>query len=65
MELDKRLSGATIAERSRDIDDNGNQVGEEILITAPNIVRIRKNGRLLCEVEASSLDHLTWFEKRR
>jgi hypothetical protein len=60
-----RLSGATIDDRSLVMDGNGNQIGEEILITAPQIAKIRKKGRLLCEVEASSLYHLNWFEKQR
>ena len=59
-----RMRGATIEDRAAIMED-GNQVGEEILITAPQIVRMRTNGKLLCEVEASSLYHLNWFEKRR
>ena len=59
-----RLKGATIEERSLVMDDNGSQIGEEFLTTAPQVVRIRIKGRILCEVEASSLYHLEWFEKR-
>ena len=62
-ELLNRLKGATIEERSPDIDSNGNLPDERILITAPQIVRLRLNGRVLCEVEASSLGHLRRFEK--
>lgn len=57
-EVETRLLDATIAERSV------TEAGEEILLTAPDTVRIRKKGRLLCELEASSLYHLNWFEKR-
>ena len=64
-ELVNRLRGTTIEYGSPLMDGNGNQIGEQILITTPQIVRIRKKGRLLCEVEASSLYHLTWFEKQR
>ena len=59
-----RLKGATIEERSLVMDDNGSQIGEEFLTIAPQVVRIRIKGRILCEVEASSLYHLEWFEKR-
>ena len=62
-ELLNRLKGATIEERSLYVDSNGNEGGERILITAPQIVRLRLNGRVLCEVEASSLGHLRRFEK--
>jgi hypothetical protein len=58
------MRGATIEDRAAIMDD-GNQVGQEILITAPQIVRMRIKDNLLCEVEASSLYHLNWFEKRR
>ena len=59
-----RMRGATIEDRAAIMED-GNEVGEEILITAPQIVRMRINGTLLCEVAASSLYHRNWFEKRR
>ncbi len=63
-ELANRKRDATIAEQSITIDTSDNSVGEELLIKAPTIVRLRKTGRLLCEVEASSLKHLHLFEKR-
>jgi len=59
-----RLRSATIEERLLVMDDNGSQIGEEFLTIAPQVVRVRIKGRILCEVEASSLYHLTWFEKR-
>ena len=59
-----RLRSATIEDRSLVMDDNGSQIGEEFLTIAPQVVRVRIKGRILCEVEASSLYHLTWFEKR-
>lgn len=62
--LQRRLRGATIEEQSLNIDSNGDPLGEEILITAPTISRLRRNGQVLCEVEASSYNHLIWFEKR-
>lgn len=63
-ELEKRSSGATI-EESFEIFGSGNSGGKEVLITFPKIVRLRRNGSVLCEVEASSLKHLRLFEKRR
>ena len=60
-----RLKDATIEERALVMDDNGSQIGEEFLILAPQVVRFRIKGRILCEVKASSLYHLTWFEKQR
>ena len=63
-ELEKRSSGATI-EESFEIYGSGNSGGKEVLITFPKIVRLRRNGSVLCEVEASSLKHLRLFEKRR
>ena len=61
----KRLRSGPTEERALVMDDNGSQIGEEFLIIAPQVVRVRIEGRILCEVEASSLYHLTWFEKRR
>ena len=61
----KRMKGATIRDSAIVMDGYGSQIGNEILITAPQVVRVRQKGRLLCEVEASSLYHLEWFEKRR
>jgi hypothetical protein len=43
------------------MDGNGSEIGDEVLIIAPQVVRVRIKGRLLCEIEASSLYHLTWF----
>jgi len=60
----KRMKGATIEDRAFIMDGYGSQIGEEILITAPQVVRLRLKGRILCEVEASSLNHLRLFEKR-
>ncbi|HEY0762674.1 MAG TPA: hypothetical protein VGD61_09920 [Pyrinomonadaceae bacterium] len=57
-EVGTRLLNATIAQRSV------TEAGEEILLTAPDIVRLRKKGSLLCELKASSLSHLNRFEKR-
>ena len=59
-ELEGRLKGSTVSERSLTLDAEGNPV-EEILIIAPQIVRIRRNGKLLCSLEASSLYHLNLF----
>ena len=59
-----RMKGATIEERALINDGNGSQTGEEVLLLSPQLVRIRMEGRLLCEVEASSLFHLKWFERR-
>ena len=63
-ELEKRSSGATI-EEGFEIYGSGNSGGREVLITFPKIVRLRRNGSVLCEVEASSLQHLRLFERRR
>jgi hypothetical protein len=63
-EVQSRLSGSSYEDYSLDLGGDGTRAGEEVLITAPAVVRIRRTGRLLCEVEASSLKHLRLFEKR-
>ncbi len=63
-ELQSRLSGASYEEYSLDLSGDGTRAAEEVLITAPAIVRLRRTGRHLCEIEASSLKHLRLFEKR-
>ncbi len=60
--LEKRLSTATIAQRTVDMDTTGAVLGEEVLISSPTIVKLRKTDNSLCEIQASSLDHLRWFE---
>jgi hypothetical protein len=59
-----RLRSGTIDERAVVTDGNGSQIGEEFLMIAPQVVRVRLKGRVLCEIEASSLKHLSLFEKR-
>ena len=61
-ELDRRLGKVNVLERTISIDRNGNQ-GEEIIITSPLVVRLWKSGRVLCVTEATSLEHLRWFQK--
>jgi hypothetical protein len=64
-ELERRLLSATIEESSLNIDSEGKPVGDEVLITAPNVQRLRIKGKSLCVTEATSLKHLRWFEKPR
>lgn len=63
--LDKRLSSVTIAQRTVNMDTTGAVLGEEVLITSPTVVKLRKTNNSLCEIQASSLDHLRWFENQQ
>lgn len=61
-EFEKLLVGVEIAERSQEPGSSDRAPMEEELITTPVVIRLRKTGTILCEVRASSLDHLRWFE---
>lgn len=62
--LEKRLSSATMAQRMVNMDTTGAVLGEEVLIFSPTVVKLRKIDNSLCEIQASSLDHLRWFENQ-
>lgn len=62
--LKKRVGSATIENWFTVYD--GNRKGERtaILNTSPTVTSLSINGRLFCVTEASSFEHLRWFENR-
>jgi hypothetical protein len=62
-EFDRRVSLATIEDLAHNIDVEGKQDGDKILITKPHVQSLKVHGRLLCVTEAPSLEHLRWFQK--
>jgi hypothetical protein len=59
-ELMSRSEKATTEGRLLTSDNEGG----EVLIFAPQVQRLRTDGRSLCVTEASSLLHLRWFERQ-
>lgn len=64
-EFDRRVSLATIEDLTHNLDSDGKPQEDEILITKPKVKSLRIDGNLLCVTEATSLEHLRWFEKPR
>jgi hypothetical protein len=64
-ELERRLLSATIEKRSPAIDNDAKPHGDEVLIITPKVQSLRIYDRLLCVTDATSLEHLRWFEKPR
>jgi hypothetical protein len=63
--LESRLINAAIKERSMNIDSDGNRLGDEVLISGPNAMMLKTDGRLFCVTQATSFNHLLWFAKPR
>jgi len=64
-EFDRRVSSATLEDLAHDINSEGKQDGDKILITKPHVQSLKVHGRLLCVTEATSIEHLRWFQKPR
>ena len=62
-EFDRRVSLATIEDLAHKIDSEGKSLGDTILITTPKVQSFRISDRVLCVTDATSVEHLRWFEK--
>lgn len=60
--LEKKLRNAVIVDRTVFMDSYGKDGAEEVVITVPKIARLWRKDRVLCITEASSLEHLKWFQ---
>ena len=63
-ELKTKLHGTMIENWSVDTGDNGVMERRAVLDTSPTVTGLRIYGRVFCITEASSLEHLRWFEHR-
>jgi hypothetical protein len=56
--------GAMVEDWSVETDSNGQVERRAVINTSPTVTGLRINGRLFCVTEASTLEHLRWFEHR-
>lgn len=63
-EVKRSLRGVMIEDWSVETDSNGQKERRAVLDTSPTVTGLRIYGKVFCTTEASSLEHLHWFEHR-